>query len=203
MVAYDIGANMGYITLLLARLTGESGHVYAFEALPDNLQRLQTNLDLNALSQRVTVTPGAVIDSAREVRFLVGPSGGMGKAEGSAGRKDVAYKATEIVRGFSLDEFVFAQGNPQPQIIKMDIEGGEILALPGMLRLFSETRPLVLLELHGPEAAQTAWDVLEQAGYRICQMQPGYPAVASIQELDWKAYLAAFPAEVDDDRIER
>src|SRR5512138_2025047 len=47
IVAYDVGANIGYITLLLARAVGENGHVYSFEALPANLERLRTNLELS------------------------------------------------------------------------------------------------------------------------------------------------------------
>jgi FkbM family methyltransferase len=187
-VAYDVGANIGYISLLLARAVGPNGRVISFEALPDNLERLRTNLGLNDLGVPVQVVPGAVVDRARVVEFLVGPSGGMGKAAGSAGR-EVAYRQKLNVEGISLDEFVFTQGNPIPQVIKMDIEGGEILALPGMARLLVEASPLILIELHGPISVKTAWDCLTQAGYRISQMQPGYPVVASIHALDWKAYL--------------
>jgi len=193
MVAYDVGANIGYISLMLSRLVGESGQVFAFEALPDNVGRLRTNLDLNSVGGRVTVIPGAVVDQAGTVSFLVGPSGGMGKASGSAGRQDVAYSQTIDVVGLSLDEFVYGQGNPPPQLIKIDIEGGEVLALPGMARLLNDFHPLILMELHGPQAARVAWKLLQSAGYRICQMKPGYPSVTSLDELDWKAYLVAFP----------
>jgi FkbM family methyltransferase len=191
-IAYDVGANIGYISLMLARRVGPDGRVFAFEALLDNVNRLRENLALNGMAQRVTVVPGAVVDRAGAVSFLVGPSGGMGKAEGSAGRQDVEYNQAISVTGLSLDEFVFQQGNPPPQLIKIDIEGGEVLALPGMARLLKEFHPLILMELHGPEAAQAAWTVLQAAGYRICRMQPGFPVVTSLDKLDWKSYLAAF-----------
>jgi FkbM family methyltransferase len=189
---YDVGANIGYISLMLARLVGESGQVFAFEALPDNVGRLRTNLDLNSVGRRVTVIPGAVVDQAGTVSFLVGPSSGMGKASGSAGRQDVAYSREIDVDGLSLDGFVYEQGNPLPQLIKIDIEGGEVLALPGMRRVLDESHPQILMELHGPEAAHTAWAVLQTAGYRICRMQAGFPPVTSLNDLDWKAYLVAF-----------
>jgi hypothetical protein len=76
----------------------------------------------------------------------------------------------------------------------MDIEGGEVLALRGMGRLLSEARPLLLIELHGPESARAAWDTLTAAGYRILRMQPGYPPVPSLEALDWKAYIVAEPS---------
>jgi hypothetical protein len=51
---YDIGANIGFMTLLFARRTGPQGHVYAFEALPENAARLNSNIEINALKERVT-----------------------------------------------------------------------------------------------------------------------------------------------------
>jgi FkbM family methyltransferase len=190
-VAYDVGANIGYISLLLARAVGGQGQVISFEALPANVERLRTNLALNDRSVSIRVIPEAVIDRAGQVDFLVGPSGGMGKAAGSAGRDEVAYPHKLNVQAISLDEFIFAGGNPIPQVIKIDIEGGEVLALPGMARLLHQAGPLILMELHGPQAARVAWDGLTNAGYQISQMLPGYPIVSKIEALDWKAYLIA------------
>jgi FkbM family methyltransferase len=193
MVAYDVGANIGYITLLLAQAVGEAGKVFAFEALPGNVERLRANLALNQLERRVQVEAVAVVDGSRQVEFLVGPSAGMGKAQGSAGRQSVQYSKTLEIPGLSLDEFVYQQGHPEPQIIKIDIEGGEVLALPGMARLLREARPLILLELHGVEAAQFCWEALVRAGYQIGRMAPGFPAVSGWESLNWKSYLVAFP----------
>jgi FkbM family methyltransferase len=193
MVAYDVGANIGYVSLLLARRVGETGRVFAFEALPANLERLHANLALNDLASRVQVVPVAVVDGDGVVRFRVGPSGGMGKADGSAGRQEVSYQRTINVEGISLDAFVYQHEHPPPAVIKMDIEGGEVLALPGMVRLLVEARPLVLLELHGPQAASRAWGTLMDAGYKICRMSPGYPGVPSLETLEWKSYVVAFP----------
>ena len=130
-VAYDVGANIGFVTLLLSQRLGASGKIFAFEALPDNLERLRTHITLNGLEPRVSVVPGAVAATSETIRFLIGPSGAMGKAEGSAGRTERHQESIEVP-GFSLDDFVYRDGNPPPQVIKMDIEGGEVLALPGM-----------------------------------------------------------------------
>lgn len=192
-VAFDVGANIGYITLLLQAQVGPAGKVFAFEALPANLERLRLNLQQNGLADAVQVVPAAVVDSGRPVRFLIGPSGGMGKAEGSAGRTQVAYEGVLQVDGLALDDFVYRQGNPPPQLVKMDIEGGEVLALPGMRQVLHQARPVMLLELHGPEAAQAAWRELRAAGYRLCQMSSGFPEAEAVEHLDWKAYLVGFP----------
>jgi len=192
MTNYDVGANIGYVTLMLAKHTGAQGKVYAFEALPDNVERLRRNVELNGFNDRVNIYSGAVAAGAGEVKFLVHISGGMGKAAGSAGR-DEQYLREITVPCVSLDIFVYEQGNPPPQAVKMDIEGGEVMALPGMRRVLAEARPLMLMELHGPESARAAWESLTSAGYTICEMKPGYPRVPSLDALDWKAYLVALP----------
>lgn len=193
-VIYDVGANIGYVSLLFARATGAGGHVYAFEALPENAQRWTRNVELNGMAGRMHLFAGAVTDFAGPVHFLVHSSGGMGKVAGSAGRED-AYEADLILDGLSLDVFVFSQGNPPPQVVKMDIEGGEVLALPGMRRVLTEVRPLMLMELHGPASSQAAWEALTAAGYQIRWMQAGYPVIPSLEAMGWKAYIVAVPAD--------
>jgi FkbM family methyltransferase len=188
--AYDIGANIGYISLMFAQAVGEAGKVYAFEALPENLDRLAQNLALNHLEERVEIVPGAVVDANKSVRFIVGHSGSTGKAQGSAGR-DLQEDQIIEVNGLSLDKFIYHDGNPAPAIIKMDIEGGEVQALPGMHRLLLEHGPAMMLELHGPESARAVWDILSECGYRIASMDPGYPQIRSLENLNWKAYVIA------------
>jgi FkbM family methyltransferase len=192
MCAYDIGANIGYISMVLAKAVSESGQVIAFEALPSNIHRLRENIHLNELDSRVRVVHGAVTDSSETVQFLVGPSGAMGKVVGSAGRVGIHKEVIEVP-GIDLDEFVYRDKNPIPQVIKMDIEGGEVLALRGMTRVLSEAPPIIFLDLHGSEAAQAAWDALTSKGYKISHMKPDLPIVPSLADLDWKAYLVAIP----------
>ncbi len=189
-VIYDVGANIGYVTMMLAHHTGPTGKVFAFEALPVNVERIEKNVALNGL-QNVSVVSAAVADKAGDVTFYVHESVGMGKAAGSAGRRQERYKAEITVAGLSLDEFVFHRGNPAPDVVKMDIEGGEVLALPGMRRILAEYHPLMLLELHGPESEKAAWDALSAAGYALYEMSDGYPGIPSPDRLGWKAYVIA------------
>jgi FkbM family methyltransferase len=191
-VIFDVGANIGYVSLLLAKAAGETGKVFAFEALPSNVEQLRRNVALNAMDARVSAIDRAVTQATGPVRFLVHASGGMGKVAGSAGRDD-RVESEITVPGISLDGFVYGEGNPPPQVVKMDIEGGEVLALPGMRRVLTEARPLMLMELHGPESCRAAWETLTAAGYEICWMRPGYPVISSLEELGWKAYIVAKP----------
>lgn len=195
MVAYDLGANIGYFSLLLARAVGHAGKVFAFEALPANIQRLNRNVVLNGLEDTITVVPAAVIDRSQPIHFLLGPSGSTGKVEGSSGRRSIDYQDVITVNGIALDVFTYIENHSEPAVIKMDIEGGEVLALPGMRRVLGQARPLVFLELHGEEAAQAAWQELTNMGYRIASITNGYPEVPSLQALAWKAYVVAFPKQ--------
>ncbi len=191
MTVYDVGANIGYVSLLLAHHVRPNGKIFAFEALPANVERIRRNVALNALESRITLVPGAVADQSGELTFFVHESVGMGKVAGSAGRREARYQAEIKVSALSLDEFVYQQGNPPPAAVKMDIEGGEVLALPGMKRLLAEHHPLLLLELHGPESEKVAWETLTTFGYTLHEMSPGYPVIDTPEKLGWKAYVIA------------
>jgi FkbM family methyltransferase len=170
MVVYDVGANIGYISLMLARRTGDHGQVTAFEALPANLERLRANVELNGLSEKVKIVSGAVTDSDVPVRFLVHQSGSMGKADGSAGRTTEVYDGEISVPGIALDKYVFENGNPCPDVIKMDIEGFE--------------------------AVQVVVQALWEYGYQVHRLQSDYPVVDSLDGLDWKAYIMGAPGDL-------
>ncbi|PKN94563.1 MAG: hypothetical protein CVU44_05630 [Chloroflexi bacterium HGW-Chloroflexi-6] len=191
MTVYDVGANIGYVSLLLAHAARPNGRIFAFEALPANVKRIHRNIDLNRIAERITLVPLAVADQGGELTFYVHESVGMGKVAGSAGRREEHYQAEITVKALSLDEFVYEQGNPIPQVVKMDIEGGEVLALPGMRRILHEHHPLLLLELHGPESEKVAWETLTAAGYSLHAMESGYPRIETPEKLGWKAYLVA------------
>ena len=192
-VVYDIGANIGYISLLSTQLSGLTGKTFSFEALPANVERLKSNVSINGLDSRVTVIHAAVIDSDQPVTFLTHPSGAMGKALGSAGREE-PYSGRIKVPGLAIDTFTFNQNHPLPDLIKLDIEGGEGTALAGMQRLLSEKNAVFLIELHGEQAARQVWDHLLQYDYTVYRMTHAYPPITHIDDLDWKAYIVAVPS---------
>ncbi len=192
MTVYDVGANIGYVTLVFATLAGSKGNIFAFEALPSNVERLVHHIAINGFAETVEVIHTAVVDQPGPVEFMVHSSHGMGKASGSGGRKE-DYRDRIKVAGTSLDVFVFEEDNPPPQLVKMDIEGGEVMAVPGMRRTLAVHRPIVFLELHGKEAAETAWEVFTAADYTIHRMARDFPNIKDVSKLDWKAYIIAVP----------
>jgi FkbM family methyltransferase len=190
--AYDVGANVGYVTLLLARQVGRQGAVIAFEPFPANVERLKQNLSAHADLARMEVVAAAVVEAAQTVSFLVGASDDTGRVVASAAEAPSPGNLL-AVRGVALDELVFEQGYPPPQVVKIDIEGGEVAALRGMRRLLHQVRPLVLLETHTQACTEAAWQLLTRAGYRLCWMRKGYPALNRQAALPRRAYLVAFP----------
>ena len=191
MTVYDVGANIGYVSLWFAKAVGAQGKVFSFEPLPENAERIRRNAALNGVGN-LEVVQAAVIDRNRIVSFLQHDSVGMGKAEGSAGRDDQDYVRSIQVQGISLDEFM-AQGGPLPDVIKIDIEGGEVMALPGMRGLLAKAHPVLMLELHGGDSEKVAWDVLTELGYSLRPMHEDQQEIGSLTEMGWKAYVLALP----------
>ncbi len=192
MTVYDVGANIGYISLMAARLNEPNGKVFAFEALPANIVRLKQNCALNGWEERITVRHAAVVAESKPVTFFMHHSGAMGKAEGSAGR-DEHYEQSIRVDGLALDDFVYKEKDSKPDLIKLDIEGGEGMALKGMRQILKEARPIFLIELHGEQAARQVWEQLNANRYSLHRMRKGYPQIHTLEELDWKAYVVALP----------
>lgn len=157
----DVGAHLGYFTLLLAHLVGERGHVFAFEALPENAGWLRKNVALNGFTTRVTIENLAVTDGKEPTVWLNAPL--HYTSEWSIVRPSPVHRSIKV-RATSLDQY-FAQG-PKVDFIKMDIEGAEHLALQGSRALLLRDRPLCLVELHGEEG-QRAVRFLMAVGYRV------------------------------------
>jgi len=190
MIVYDIGADIGYISLVFSQAVGKQGRVYAFEPLPDNVKRIRTHIALNSLQEIVTVLPYAVSDSTGRKPFLVHELHAMGKLSGSSGR-NTTYSEQIEVNTLCLDDFVFKDGNPAPDLFKIDIEGGGVTAIPGMSNIIKNIHPIILMELHGPEEAQITWDLLRQCNYKIYRMKKDYPEIPTSDSLDWKEYIVA------------
>jgi FkbM family methyltransferase len=157
----DLGANIGYFSLLAARLVGKKGRVYSFEPEPRNFRYLTKNIQINNYAH-ATLEPKAVSDSPGQVKLYICPydSGHhtINQPEGIRSyRQGYDYQQEEYVEvdKVCLDEYF----PDQPvDVIKMDVEGAELLALTGMdrlirrqksLRMFVEFFPLLIREMGG------------------------------------------------------
>lgn len=137
-VFFDVGANVGFYSLLAALRVG-AGRVYAFEPLPANIVFLRRHLELNGI-RNVEVLQLAISDREGTAPFARETTRAMGKLE-AGGNLTVEIS--------SLDQLIADARVAPPDCIKMDIEGGEFRALTGATRCFREHRPKLFLATHG------------------------------------------------------
>ncbi len=147
---YDVGANIGFFTILCSRLVGPQGRVYAFEPIPQNLATLRHNVTLNAFSN-VTIVEKALSSSTGTAEMFVSPWSAFHSlnVEGATKQDNHGPQAGEItVQTVTLDEFVQGEGVRAPDLVKIDVEGAELIVLAGMGETLSSVKPLLLCELH-------------------------------------------------------
>jgi FkbM family methyltransferase len=161
-VILDVGASVGAWTVPLARRLGAAGHVYAFEPVPANRERLERAIASNAL-HNVTISPLALGDDTRQVDMWLRSS----RSGSDSGTAAVVPTGTGhlTVSMCPLDDWAAQEGLQRLDFIKLDVEGAEFLVLAGAEHVLRRFRPLILAEFdaywistHGRTAADvTQW----------------------------------------------
>jgi FkbM family methyltransferase len=147
---YDVGANIGFFTILCSRLVGPQGKVYAFEPIPENLVTLRHNIALNKLTN-VVVVEQALSASTGTAEMFVSPWSAFHSlnVDGASKRENHGPDGGQItVATVTLDEFVQGDGISPPDLIKLDVEGAELLVVEGMRATLRSVQPLLLVEVH-------------------------------------------------------
>ena len=165
----DIGANIGYYTLIFARSVGPTGHVYAFEPDPDNFALLKKNIQLNGYTN-VTLERKAVSSTTGNLRLYIADNVGDHRAYDSGdNRPHIDIPAV------TLDDYL--QEIPV-SFIKMDIQGFEHTALQGMQKTLTKSAPLKLITEFWPygihlagSTARAYLDSLIAAGFQISLLE--------------------------------
>ena len=172
-VAADIGANIGYFSLVMARAVGRGGTVVAFEPEPANAALLRENVALNGYTNIVVESMG-VAASPGEMTLFRADGNTVDHRVYDAGdaRRSIAVPVT------SLDDY-FRNAN-RLDLVKVDVQGAEALGLDGMRDLFSRGLPRYMLIEFWPEGLQRAGadpaqilDTLQRAGFRLCDAACG------------------------------
>jgi FkbM family methyltransferase len=181
---YDIGANVGFFTLIAARRIGLQGRVYAFEPLPDSARALAHNVALNELGN-VEVVQAAV--GARPGRAGLAVTEESVQAHLVEFETHVPALVTIEVDVTAIDTEV-AAGRRAPDVLKIDVEGAELAVLEGMRRTLDAHRPTLICELHGTN--EEICDFLEAFDYRLDTVE----GAASIRAHEGPLHLIAEPA---------
>lgn len=202
MTVYDCGANVGYFSVMLARLVGARGRVYAFEPSPASVESLRAARELNDFAN-LTVVPEAVWDARETLRFRRGDEGAslvsdhvegvFGEADTGGHAPGFAPQAVVEISANSLDNFVYEEGHPAPDFIKLDVEGAEGRAMRGARRLLAERRPGLLLEIHG-EPGREVWPLLKELNYTATDIATGEVPRSADQFAVWIRQYLALPS---------
>jgi FkbM family methyltransferase len=141
----DVGANIGMVTALSARLVGPSGSVHAFEPSKEVHARLRTHIQINAFNN-VTLHSSALSDHAGEAKLL-SPTVHSGQARVSVDQSDGLHRNALDVQLARGDE-VLSELNPlKPMLIKIDVEGHEFQTLNGLCNLLGRSDVAVICEI--------------------------------------------------------
>ena len=152
----DVGAHVGYYTLLSSVLVGDAGRVHAFEPNPANAEFLRRHVRINRRSN-VQVEQAAVSDRAGTARFDFGTGSGTGH---------LADAGALEVRTVQLDDYCTTNGLA-PSAIKIDVEGAELSVLEGGRETLARHRPVIFLSTHGAEVHRASLQVLRGLGYAL------------------------------------
>lgn len=166
-ICLDLGACRGDFTFLFASLLGAGGHVFAFDAFPENVRTIRERATTWGMTDMVTAENFAVTDgSCSEV--LLYPGRMFSCFEWNLRGVDVDGRETNAmmsVPAIAMDTYFASR--PCPNIVKIDIEGSGVGALKGMTKMLSgPARPIVLMELHSADE-RVAFAALRHKGYAI------------------------------------
>ncbi len=191
---YDVGANIGFFTILCSRLVGPQGRVYAFEPIPQNLATLRHNVTLNALSN-VTIVEKALSSSTGTAEMFVSPWSAFHSlnVEGATKQDDHGPQVGEVtVQTVTLDEFVQGEGVRAPDLVKIDVEGAELIVLGGMRETLRAVKPLLLCELHDTNLGYG--EFVDSIDYRVRVIDGESPDLAHATR---NPHTIAWPRERD------
>jgi FkbM family methyltransferase len=143
-VFVDVGAHVGYYSLLAAKQVGETGKVIAVEPNPPTIVRLEKDIALNPF-RNILVQKVACTDKETTLKFYQAAEENTGE---SSMNKANAREGTEIsVRGVPLDRIVQDLGIKRVDVVKIDVEGAEMSVLGGMTNIIATYHPKFAIEL--------------------------------------------------------
>jgi FkbM family methyltransferase len=176
---FDVGGDQGIYTLFFASRVGDKGRVVTFEPNPESHRRIVANVELNKF-QNVLVRHLGLGARKGKLTFVF-PAGEPARGSADAGiqaqilqEKDSRTIEIEVN---SLDSEVAATGLPQPDLVKIDVEGLEMDVLRGMKETLSKRRPNLFIEVHGADTeskddnARQVVKFLLDAGYSVFHVE--------------------------------
>lgn len=188
MTMYDLGASVGFHSVLAARLVGESGFVYCFEPMSENVAQIEHNMRLNG-TRNFAVHAVALWDSEGTAEFNVSKARTHGTLA-SIG-KPSNHSGVRTVKLARLDDLVEREKLRPPDVMKIDIEGAETAALRGAQATLERHQPLVYVDIHGTNADVA--DFFDARGYRTWVLS-SEERHKTLRDAEWWVTVVAAPS---------
>lgn len=180
MTVLDIGANIGQYTLVASRRVGPTGQVHAFEPSPHLAGRLKENLAMNGITN-VVVNEVAVSDAVGEAVLSCPDPDNPGENTIVSAGADGRPTTSVPVKTTTIDTYLAERSVRRVDLVKIDIEGAELLALRGASALLArDDAPLFIMELnprtlsYGGAGSRDLLDLLKQHGYAFYSIATYY-----------------------------
>lgn len=169
MTCLDIGGNIGYYATLESKLVGKEGRVIAIEPSPLNFRYLKKNMSLQE-NTNYTVHNFACGNETGEVNFLLSKKSNLSKviSDGEEIPPDCEIIKIPLKK---IDSFLEEEGNPKIDMLRMDVEGYEMMVLEGAHNCLVNYKPIIQIEIHteilGSEKTKRILLYLKDLGYEI------------------------------------
>jgi len=166
-IVYDIGANFGEFSLFLSKATAPNGQVVAFDPIQQNCADIADNLALNNLHNVKIIQKG--VGSHKESKVLkVDPDATQRASFNEEIKKSTQGKSHVLEITFeidSLDSIIADQKLPEPDFVKIDVEGFELEVLQGMTNTIQRKKPPLFIENHGSNDGEKNKNIANIVGF--------------------------------------
>lgn len=164
-IVFDIGANIGYVSIAMSRIVGEHGKVYSFEAIPSTGERCKKNLELNNCNN-VTFINKALSDKCIKTEFRIPDSGDTHSMASMVWHKNASDVIIIEVDTIAIDlDKQFK--DLAPSFLKIDVEGAEGKVILGMQKLIAKNNPIIFIEC-SEAGREIVWDILKNKNRYDC-----------------------------------
>jgi len=169
-IVIDVGANIGFFTKFFAECVTEKGKVLAIEPEQNNFKRLNQMINRRRLEQKVETFEAVAAARSGQLKLKINP---LHPADHKISEDGVP------VRAISIDELVAERGWQPVSLIKIDVQGAEMLVLQGSVETLRRFRPALYLEVDDDSlrrlgtTARQLFLMVKQLGYRIHRIIKG------------------------------
>jgi FkbM family methyltransferase len=172
-VCFDVGGWRGFCAGVMAQ--AGAARVVVFEPLPANCERIRRMIELNPSRPGLLLEPSAVGEQNGTASFQLMSETSMGKLENSPFQTQDVGGQQISVNVVSLDAYCAAAGIDRVDVIKLDVEGAELAALHGAVRLLTNSRPRLFIEAHSRSLAAGVTEFLTNRDYEVSVLTTGRP----------------------------